>query len=54
MKCRDCVYMKDYEDGIYMCANRDSLNYGDFTGPCCEDDCKDGEPLYGDESEDEE
>ena len=45
MKCRDCIYMEDFGDGLHRCTNHDSTNYMTYTGVCCEDDCADGEPL---------
>lgn len=44
MKCRDCEYMytNDTMDGLYICVNGKSENFGNYTGICCEDDCKDG------------
>lgn len=43
MKCRECKYMDEFEDGLYRCTNHDSINYMIYTGICCEDDCEDGE-----------
>ena len=44
MKCRDCKYMYTNETmgGLYICANGDSENFGEYTGLCCEDECGDG------------
>lgn len=44
MKCRDCKYMYSNEtmDDLYICVNGKSENFGEYTGICCEDDCKDG------------
>lgn len=44
MKCRDCRYMYTNEtmDGLYICVNGDSENFGGYTGLCCEDECEDG------------
>lgn len=44
MKCRDCRYMYTNEtmDGLYICVNGDSENFGEYTGLCCEDECEDG------------
>lgn len=38
--------MTDVNNGLYMCTNEKSMNYGEYTGICCEDDCDDGEPYY--------
>ena len=42
-KCRDCEYLYTNEtmDGLYICANANSENFREFTGLCCEDNCKD-------------
>ena len=51
MKCRDCRFMEDAGmNSLYRCANPDSSNYGEWTGPCCEDECRDGE-SFEDEGE---
>lgn len=44
MKCRDCKYFYTNESmtGLYICVNGDSENFGQYTGVCCEDECKDG------------
>lgn len=31
------------EDGLHVCTNKNSENYGEYTGICCEDECEDGE-----------
>ena len=47
MKCWDCKYMESCGEGdLYVCANPQSANYGEFTGICCEDECEDGEPEF--------
>lgn len=44
MKCRDCKYLEPIgTNSLYVCKNKDSQNYGSYTGLCCEDDCEDGE-----------
>ena len=43
MKCRDCRFMQDVGAGLYVCSNENSMNYMEYTGLCCEDDCEDGE-----------
>lgn len=44
MKCRDCVWIGPVNDrGLYMCMNKESQNFGAYTGLCCEDECEDGE-----------
>lgn len=45
IKCRDCkyCYTNDSMDGLYICVNGHSENFGEYTGLCCEDDCEDGE-----------
>lgn len=53
MKCRECIYMDDFGDGLYRCTNHDSINYTIYTGLCCEDECDDGEYLVRPEQEGE-
>ena len=36
MKCIDCKW-------CYNCVNGTSENFGEYTGLCCEDECKEGE-----------
>lgn len=48
MKCRECKYMDEFEDGLYRCTNHDSINYMIYTGLCCEDDCEDGSGFCAD------
>ena len=43
MKCRDCAYMQSIGNGLYICSNEFSENFGEHTGFCCEDECEDGE-----------
>ena len=45
MKCRNCKYMEPAPEGngLYVCANEQSDNFGAYTGLCCEDDREDGE-----------
>ena len=50
MKCRECVFMEDFEEGFYRCTNHDSVNYFTPIGICCEDECDDGEYLDPDKS----
>ena len=48
MKCRECIYMSDFGNGLYRCTNHDSTNYmiyTIYTGVYCEDECADGEYL---------
>ncbi len=46
MKCRDCKYMQEIGDNdLYICSNKNSENFGEYTGICCEDECEDGEEL---------
>lgn len=45
MKCRECTFMSELEDGVYRCTNNDSTNYMIYTGICCEDECEDGDYL---------
>ena len=42
-KCRDCDYCYTNEsmDGLYICVNGNSEQFGNYTGLCCEDDCED-------------
>lgn len=28
---------------LYICTNEKSLNYMEYTGLCCDDECEDGE-----------
>jgi hypothetical protein len=53
MKCRECAYMSEFEDGLYRCTNHDSTNYMMYTGICCEDECEDGDYLVPQKQEDE-
>ena len=48
MKCRDCRYMYSNEtmNGLYICVNSNSENFGQYTGFCCEDDCEDGKSMF--------
>ena len=48
MKCRECkwLYTNESMDGLYICVNGKSDNFGEYTGICCEDDCNDGEKDY--------
>ena len=49
MKCRECKYMQEIGDsGLYICSNKDSDSFGEYTGICCEDECEDGEELCSD------
>lgn len=49
MKCRECMWMIEvFGTDLYVCANPKSDNFGNYTGVCCEDDCKDGEGLTDD------
>ena len=51
MKCRDCIYMKPVgANGLYICDNYHSNNFGEYTGICCEDECDDGK--YDDDDDD--
>lgn len=44
MICRNCKYMEQIKNsGLYICANENSANFGQYTGICCEDECQDGE-----------
>lgn len=44
MKCIDCGFMEEVgNSGLYICTNQNSPNFGEYTGLCCEDECKDGE-----------
>lgn len=46
MICRECKFMQEVGDsGLYICSNKDSDNFGEYTGLCCEDECEDGEEL---------
>ncbi|MGN0415987.1 MAG: hypothetical protein ACI4FX_10935 [Agathobacter sp.] len=46
MKCIDCMYIEEVGDsGLYICTNKNSQNYGEYTGLCCEDECDDGEEF---------
>lgn len=29
-------------NGLYICVNGNSENFGQYTGICCEDDCENG------------
>lgn len=42
-KCIDCIYMQSVgnSDFLYICANENSDNFGEYTGICCEDECED-------------
>ena len=53
MKCRECTFMSDFEDGLCRCTNPDSIQYMEYTGVCCEDECYDGEYLVPQEQEGE-
>lgn len=41
--CYQCKYMysNDTMDGLSICVNGNSENFGNYTGECCEDDCED-------------
>ena len=44
MKCIECRYMEPVgKNGLYICKNENSENFGEYTGICCEDECEDGE-----------
>ena len=45
MKCRDCkwCYNNETMGELYICVNGTSGNFGEYTGLCCEDECKEGE-----------
>lgn len=49
MKCIDCRYMQSVDDTeLYVCMNKNSENFGEYTGICCEDECEDGvADLFG-------
>ncbi len=53
MKCRDCKWMYTNEtmNGLSICVNLNSKNFGEFTGLCCEDECPDGEELEEDDGD---
>lgn len=53
MKCRDCHYMYTNEtlDGLYICTNANSQNFGGYTGLCSEEECEDGKPISTEEEE---
>lgn len=44
MKCIECRYMEPVgKNGLCICKNENSENFGEYTGICCEDECEDGE-----------
>lgn len=44
MKCRNCKYMEPVDGrGLYICRNKNSENFGEYTGILCEDECEDCE-----------
>ena len=53
MKCRECVYMHKFANGLYGCMNHSSENYLMLTGVCSEDECDDGEYLVEPEGQDD-
>lgn len=47
MICRNCKYMELITNSsLYICANKNSTNFGQYTGICCEDECQDGEEEH--------
>lgn len=53
MKCYECIYMDEFEEGFCRCTNHDSTNYMMPTGYCSDDDCYDGEYLVCEEVDEE-
>lgn len=49
MICAECKFMHLLEDGLYICINERSDNFGGYVGVCCEDECEDGEMLGGED-----
>ena len=41
--CYECKWMYSNEtmDGLSICVNGNSENFGIYTGECCEDECED-------------
>lgn len=54
MKCRECTFMERIEGELYQCTNHDSINYMEYTGVCCEDECNDGKYLVPQEHDSKE
>lgn len=53
MKCYECIYMDEFEEGFCRCTNHDSTNYMMPIGYCSDDDCDDGEYLVCEEGDEE-
>lgn len=52
MTCAECKHLHLLEDGLHICTNINCDNFGGYVGLCCEDECEDGEPLYGGDEND--